>query len=123
MQVLYPFNPKKKKKKKKEEEEEEEEENHISKNKFAKTTINTYNKKNPILTLKHTYGNFRVSAHFNFTKTKFMWSSSMTFTTYKIIMLLYQKEKTFSNTKESETMKEHKKQASRSKQNNLCFLD
>ena len=51
---------------------EEEEENHISKNKFAKTTINTYNKKKPILTLKHTYGNFRVSAHFNFTKTKFM---------------------------------------------------
>ena len=47
----------------------------------------------------------------------------MTFTTHRIIMLSHQKGKTFSNIKESETMKEHEKQASKSKQNNLCFLD
>ena len=99
MHVFYPFkNPPPHQKKKK---------NHTGKNKFAKATINIYNKKNPILTLKHTYGNFRVSAHFNFTKTKFMWSSSMTSTIYRIIMQLCQKRKTFSDTIGSETKKEH----------------
>ena len=48
--------------------------------------------------------------NFNIDKAKFIWSSSMTSTIYKIIIQLCQKRKTFSNAKESETKKEYEKQ-------------
>ena len=62
---------------------------------------------NPILALKRS---FQISFNFNFDKAKFMWISSITSNVYnRIIRPLCQKRKTFFNTKESETKKEHEK--------------
>ena len=51
-------------------------------NKFAKTTMNTYSKKNSILTSKHTKENLQVSLNFNIARTKVMKNSFMTSTIY-----------------------------------------
>ena len=60
-------------------------------NKFAKATIFTYYKNNPILTSKYTKESFQVSLNINFVKCMFMWRSSMTSSIYRLIMPLAHK--------------------------------
>ena len=59
-------------------------------NKFAKTTIITYYKNNPILTSKCTKESFQVSLNINFIKYMFMWRSSIT-SIYRLLMPLAHK--------------------------------
>ena len=107
-------------------------------NKFVEITINTYNKKIPILASKHTSGSFQVSLSFDFVKKpKFIWISSIPLKIYRTIgcyffmikMLLiissnYNKfaenndklfcvRRTFSNTKEKETKEKRKRKKER----------
>ena len=51
--------------------------------KFVEPTINTYSKKNLILTSKHTQESFYVNLEFNLVKFKFMWNQSITSTIYR----------------------------------------
>ena len=60
-------------------------------NEFAKTTIITYHKNNPILTSKCTKESFQVSLNINFIKYMFMWRSSITSSIYRLLMPLAHK--------------------------------
>ena len=60
-------------------------------NKFAKTTIITYCKNNPILTSKCTKESFQVSFNINFIKYMFIWRSSVTSSIYRLLMPLAHK--------------------------------
>ena len=60
-------------------------------NEFAKTTIITYYKNNPILTSKCTKESFQVSLNINFIKYMFMWRSSITSSIYRLLMPLAHK--------------------------------
>ena len=53
-------------------------------NKFAKATINTYTKKNSILSSKRTWENLQVILNFNIARTKVMKNSLMTSTIYSV---------------------------------------
>ena len=64
---------------------------HMHINKFAKTTIITYCKNNPILTSKRTYKSFQISLNINFDKYMFMWRSFTTSSIYRLIMPLAHK--------------------------------
>ena len=60
-------------------------------NEFAKTTIITYCKNNPILTSKCTKESFQVSLNINFIKYMFMWRSSIASSIYRLLMPLAHK--------------------------------
>ena len=64
-------------------------------NKFAKATINTYSKKNSILTSKHTKENLQVSLNFNIARTKVMKNPLMTSTIYSVTYCIKKKKKKF----------------------------
>ena len=82
---------------------------HVYINKFAKATINTYSKKNSILTSKHTKKNLQVSLNFNIARTKVMKNPLMTSTIYSVTYRIKKKKKnSFSNSKEEETKKKKK---------------
>ena len=81
-------------------------------NKFAKATINTYNKKNSILTSKHAWENLQVSLNFTIARTKVMKNSLMTSTIYSVSYRI-KKINSFSNSKEKETKKELKHKQAR----------
>ena len=57
---------------------------HVYMNKFAKATINTYTKKNSILSSKRTQENLQVILNFNIARTKVMENSLMTSTIYSV---------------------------------------
>ena len=61
-------------------------------NKFAKATINTYSKKNSILTSKHTKENLQVSLNFNIARTKVMKNPLMTSTIYSVTYRIKKKK-------------------------------
>ena len=60
-------------------------------NKFAKKTIISYHKNNPILTSKCTKESLQVNLNFNFIKYMFMWRSSITSSIYRFLMPLAHK--------------------------------
>ena len=77
-------------------------------NKFAKATINTYSKKNSILTSKHTKENLQVSLNFNIARTKVMKNPLMTSTIYSVTYRIKKKKKnSFSNSKEKKKKKKN----------------
>ena len=61
-------------------------------NKFAKATINTYSKKNSILTSKHTKENLQVSLNFNIARTKVMKNPLMTSIIYSVTYRIKKKK-------------------------------
>ena len=84
---------------------------HVYMNKFAKATINTYSKKNSILTSKHTKENLQVSLNFNIARTKVMKNQLMNSNIYSVTP--YKKKKKFPSLTQKKRKQKKRTQASK----------